>query len=136
MSFRVCLRCLLGLVCLAFVSAGISSSGHAALDLTPYPDPTTDIELLVIESDDCIYCDLFRRDVAPSYETSERAKSVPMRFVDLNAVDAEGLALQGPIDSLPTVLLVKSKQEAGRIPGYVGPENFFHSVNYLLTSLD
>ena len=133
--FRVVKNGLAALACLAFLAVSLPGTGHAALDLDPAIAEGSDMELLVVETDDCVYCVLFRRDVVPAYESSERAKSVPMRFVDINAVDHEGLALQGPIDSVPTVLLVKSKQEAGRIPGYVGPENFFHSVNYLLTSV-
>lgn len=130
--FRVVKNGLAALVCIAFMAWGMPDAGHAALDLDPAIAEGSDMELLVVETDDCVYCALFHRDVVPAYESSERAKSVPMRFVDINAVEYEGLALQGPIDSVPTVLVVKSKQETGRIPGYVGPENFFHSVNFLL----
>ncbi|MEQ1577583.1 MAG: hypothetical protein ABL894_08020, partial [Hyphomicrobium sp.] len=75
---------------------------------------------------------LFRRDVWTSYETSQRARSVPMRFLDLNAEAFATLDLDGPIESVPTVLVLQRGKEIGRIPGYVGPEFFFHSIDRLL----
>jgi thioredoxin-related protein len=95
----------------------------------------TDYELVVVEVENCIYCGLFRRDVLPAYQGSKRGRAVPIRFIDINAPDVEKLQLSAPIDSVPTVLVLKSGTEVGRIPGYVGPENFFHSINRLLPEL-
>lgn len=133
---RVLKNSLAVLVALVFVAGGLPRVGHAALDLQQAALASSDTELVVVEADNCIYCDLFHRDVAPVYARSERAKTVPMRFVDINAVETEGLTITAPIDSVPTVLVVEAKRETGRIPGYIGPESFFHSVNYLLGSLD
>lgn len=133
---RVLKKSLAVLVALVFVAGGLPQVGRAALDLQQAALASSDTELVVVEADNCIYCDLFHRDVAPVYARSERAKTVPMRFVDINAVETEGLTITAPIDSVPTVLVVEAKRETGRIPGYIGPESFFHSVNYLLGSLD
>ncbi|MBA4132214.1 MAG: hypothetical protein C0519_12400 [Hyphomicrobium sp.] len=105
---------------------------RALVDLETSALPDSRFEVLVVEIDNCIYCGLFRRDVAPTYTTSPRAKSAPMRFVDINAPDVDRLALQGPIDTIPTVLVVESGREVGRITGYVGPEIFFHSLSQIL----
>jgi thioredoxin-related protein len=35
---------------------------------------------------------------------------------------------------VPTFIVVQSQHEVGRISGYMGPEDFFHSINYLLAS--
>jgi len=107
---------------------------NAALDLTDPADQPSDLEIVVIEAPGCIYCHLFRRDVWPTYENSQLAKQVPMRFVDLNSKAADEISLQSPIDSLPTALVIRQKAEIGRIPGYVGPESFFHSIDRLLAS--
>lgn len=107
--------------------------GQAALSLETGSVATTEFELVVIEAPGCIYCHLFRRDVAPAYAASQRARSVPMRFADINDLDNEDLALTGPIDNVPTVLVLKGHSEIGRVPGYIGPENFFHSINRLLS---
>lgn len=121
---------------LAIASGPFASRSCAALDLETGALPASDLELVVVEAPGCLYCQLFRRDVAPAYVTSARAKTVPMRFVDLNALGNEGVLLASPIDSVPTVLLLKRSKEAGRIPGYTGPENFFHSVNYLIETAE
>lgn len=111
-------------------------ASQALIDPRAVSADDTGYELIVIEVDNCIYCGLFRRDVLPAYENSQRARAVPIRFIDLNAPDVEKLELTGPIDSVPTVLVVKAGAEVGRIPGYVGPENFFHSINRLLPELN
>ena len=115
------------------LTAPIGSS-RAGLDLGPSILPTGSMELIVVEADGCIYCDIFRRDVLPAYEASEQAKDVPVRFVDVNDIDDEHLKLSAAIDIVPTFLVVNGKQEIGRISGYVGPENFFQSIKYLLAS--
>jgi thioredoxin-related protein len=111
--------------------------GEAARPLETGSIPqTSDLELVVLEVESCLYCSLFRRDVLPKYQASARAKSVPIRFLDLNDKSADELALDGPVLVVPTVVLMKMNREVGRVPGYVGPENFFHAVNHLLARAD
>ncbi|MBY0226443.1 MAG: hypothetical protein K2Q28_11615 [Hyphomicrobium sp.] len=109
-----------------------SAPVRAVVDLETSALPDSRLEILVVEIDNCIYCGLFRRDVAPTYKISRRAKTVPMRFIDINAPDVDRLNLTAPIDSVPTVLVVENGRELGRIAGYVGPEIFFHSLGRLL----
>lgn len=118
------------------VLAGGSVPGRATVDLetSALPDDTR-LELIVVEVDNCLYCGIFRRDVAPTYEESERGRAVPMRFVNINAPDVDKLQLSAPIDSVPTVLIVENGRERGRIAGYVGPEIFFHSLSRLLPGI-
>jgi len=111
----------------------LSARARATPDIETSALPERKFELVVVEALGCIYCRLFRRDVLPSYAASPRAREVPLRFVDLVAANGGKLALTGPIGVLPTVLLLRDGREVGRIPGYVGPENFFHSVNDLLS---
>jgi thioredoxin-related protein len=59
---------------------------------------------------------------------------MPVRFIDVNDLEAAHLDLKTPVNIVPTFVVVKSRREIGRIPGYVGPENFFHSINYLLAA--
>ncbi len=105
---------------------------RAVVDLETAAIPEGRKELLVVEIDNCIYCGLFRREVALVYKSSVRARAVPMRFVNINAPDVDRLILEFPIDSVPTVLVVENGREVGRIAGYVGPEIFFHSLQLLL----
>lgn len=109
-------------------------ASRADLDTISTPPANVAFELVVVEADGCIYCKLFRRDVLPTYETSEQGKEAPVRFVDVNDVDTAHLDLTSTVDVVPTFVVVKSHHEVGRIAGYVGPENFFHSINYLIAS--
>lgn len=97
---------------------------------------THGIELVVIEVPGCIYCGIFRRDVLPSYQASPRSKTVPIRFLDLNDEAADRLDLSSPVTVVPTVLVLENGHEIGRISGYTGPENFFHSVNAALAGIE
>lgn len=110
------------------------ATGHAGVDPAAPMPPPGNLQLVVMEAPGCIYCTIFRRDVLPSYEVSERGKEMPVRFVDVNDVEQAGIGLQSPIDILPTFVVIKDNREVGRIPGYMGPEDFFHSINYLLSS--
>jgi thioredoxin-related protein len=93
---------------------------------------STSAELLVFETNKCVYCFIFRRDVVPGYQQSPRARDVPMRFIDIDQVDVTQLKLKSPLTMLPTVILMKNGHEVDRIDGYMGPEPFFYMVSRLL----
>ena len=124
-------RLLFGIMALAFACAATSAS-RASLDMSIPDSQKSDFELVVVEAPDCIYCHIFHRDVVPAYERSPRAETLPMRFVDVNEDAIKALSLSRPIESVPTVLVVKDQREVGRIPGYVGPMNFFMTIDRLL----
>ena len=111
-----------------------ATGGFAGVDPDAPVPHFSNLQLVVMEAPGCTYCDIFRRDVLPSYEASEQAKDMPVRFVDVNDLPKTQIELQSQIDILPTFVIVKNNAEIGRIPGYVGPEDFFHSVSYLLSS--
>jgi hypothetical protein len=96
------------------------------------PVPKLNAELLVFEVAGCGYCNLFRRDVAPAYERSLRAREVPMRFVDANKTDLSRLNLAEPLKVVPTIVLMVNGREIERITGYMGPEPFFHMISTLM----
>jgi thioredoxin-related protein len=110
------------------------ASSRAGLENETGALPADSLELVVIEADGCIFCEIFRSDVLPAYEASEQGKQMPVQFVDINDMDTTHLEFKGAVDIVPTFIVVKDRREVGRISGYVGPENFFHSINYLLAS--
>jgi thioredoxin-related protein len=103
-------------------------SGQAALDLAPARGTT--LELLVYEHPDCIYCQLFRRDVLPRYQQGI-ASELPIHFVDIATSGNERPGLHGKVDTLPTAILMREGHEVDRIVGYWGPDNFFKLLAYL-----
>ncbi len=119
-------------VALAIAALMLSQSGRAAHDLAT-ANPSSEVqELIVLEAPNCIYCNIFRRDVLPSYQRSKRAGELPMRFLDLNDPAADKLKLSASVTIVPTIVLMRSGEESGRISGYTGPEAFFQSVARLL----
>ena len=93
--------------------------------------PTGD-EIVVFETENCIYCELFRRDVLPRYMRSPRARSVTIRFADAHRAATAGQLLKEPIVVVPTFILVRRGREVGRITGYTGPSPFFQMVGRLI----
>lgn len=124
------LAAVLALLC----TFGLSKTVDAGLDVETPPTTTTNLELVVMEAPGCIYCTIFRRDVLPDYVASPRSKELPIRFVDINDEAANNLGIDSPVDMVPTFVVLKNNKEIGRIPGYTGPEFFFHTINYLLST--
>ena len=109
------------------------SRGYAVQHAETSARPASAMQLIVIEIPGCFYCRLFRRDVLPLYEASPRARAIPMLVLDLKAAKARRLAFASPINVLPTVVIFRAGREIGRIPGYMAPEIFFRSIDYLLS---
>jgi hypothetical protein len=117
-------------------AASLSPSGRAARDQAATQPSAVVQELIVLEVANCTYCDVFRRDVLPRYKQSERAKDLPIRFVDLNDPAADKLKLNSAVSMVPTVILMRAGAEAGRISGYWGPEAFFKGIARMLGVAD
>ena len=109
--------------------------GHAVRHADTNAASRARMALIVIEVPGCFYCRLFRRDVHPAYESSPPARAVPLRFLDLEAARARQLVFERPIDVLPTVVLFRNGREVSRIAGYMAPENFIRTINYLLSRM-
>ncbi len=123
---------LASLVVAAALAAIPLTSGIALQHIETAARLAAQLEVVVIESTDCVYCVLFRRNVLSTYEDSPRARDMPLRFLDLEDVATRRLVLAEPIFVIPTVLVLRDNEEVGRIPGYVAWDDFFHSINYLL----
>ena len=99
----------------------------------PAPQPIA-IEVVVYETTDCLYCFLFRRDVAPGYRRSRRGQSVPLRYLNLDeATPSRGL--KAPISQVPTAVVMREGHEIGRIEGYTGPHSFYQAIARLFATL-
>lgn len=128
---------MLRFLCVLMFSAVLAYPGpspRAAWDIETSSIAASTMELLVVEVEGCIYCLVFRRDVLPNYQASTQARTVPIRFIELNAAEEQKFPFAEPVTTVPTILLMKGGQEAGRITGYLGPENFFHAVNHMISA--
>jgi thioredoxin-related protein len=128
------MRALLAIVC-ASVLLVSAHNGMSRAAVEP-AKRLTSMELIVFEHPDCIYCPVFRRDVATSYQQSTPAAEAPLRYIDIAKTDIGGLHLKGRIDMVPTAVLMKDGQEVGRIAGYWGRESFFKMLAYIMNSAE
>jgi thioredoxin-related protein len=117
----------------ALCALSIQPASHAARDgLGQGLQQDARMELLIFERESCVYCELFRRDVAPRYRSAPASAKAPLRFVDIDRADIGALGLKGRLTMLPTAVLMKNGAEVDRIVGYTGPETFFQLVPVLL----
>lgn len=126
-------KSVVGLVLISVLVMAAAWPSRAARDMMAPQQVQSDYELLVLEVAQCIYCQLFRRDVLPTYQSTLYAKSVPMRFIDIDHGSLTAFKLSGPIETVPTVVLLHGDREVGRVAGHIGPETFLHAVNRLLS---
>lgn len=90
------------------------------------------MELLVLEIRNCAICGLVRTHLQPAYERTPRARDMPMRYVDVTSLDETKLGLKAPIDTVPTIVLMRNGQEVDRIAGYLAPEMFFTVLTHMI----
>jgi len=101
---------LASLVVAAALAAIPLTSGIALQHIEAAARLAPQLEVVVIESTDCVYCVLFRRNVLSTYENSPRARDMPLRFLDLEDVGATRLVLAAPILVRPTVLVLRDNE--------------------------
>ena len=66
----------------------------------------------------------------------DRVSLATMITIPLMQLLLFGYAINTDPRNLPTAVLLHNNREIGRIPGYVGPENFFHAVSHLLAQVE
>jgi len=109
---------------------GGSSGLHAARQPPAVTPPR--LELLVLEIETCAYCPLVRDLIKRRYEATPLARTAPMRFVDVTRTDETKLGLEAPIDTAPTIVLLREGREIHRFSGYMGPDLFIEAVGHVL----
>lgn len=124
----------LAIVALAALLGEISPLGAARDEATPLRAER--LEILVLEVRSCTICHLVRDNNQPAYERSPRARTIPMRFVDVTRLDETKLGLNGPITVVPTFVFMRDGKEIDRINGYVAPETFFRALSTVTDLVD
>lgn len=119
----------------ALLITGTVAHVRAALD-DDMPATDTGLALVVLEVKNCFACDLVRQHIAPAYARAPQSRDVPLRYVDLNAIDENALGLTAPVTIVPTIVLMRDGHEVSRIAGYTGPTMFFQAVQFMLRLVD
>lgn len=89
-------------------------------------------ELLVVEQDDCPYCERFDAEIAPIWPKTAQGRRAPLRRVPLSGPWPAALATIERATFTPTFILVEDGREIDRLVGYPGEEHFWFLVGELL----
>ncbi len=93
-------------------------------------------ELLMFESDDCVWCAAWHEEIGPIYPKTEEGRLAPLRRVDIHGARPPDLRHIEGVRFTPTFVLVDDAgDEVGRINGYPGEDFFWGLLDQLIAKL-
>lgn len=93
-------------------------------------------ELLVVEQDNCAYCEKFHAQIAPAYPKTDEGKRAPLRLIMIDDPMPEELIDVEPAFVTPTFILIQNNREVDRLVGYPGDEHFWFLLGEMLAKLE
>ena len=75
-------------------------------------------EIVVIDAEDCPFCERFKKDVLSSYKGD-----TPLRVA--RKVQLQGFDIATKLDATPTILFIQDGKEVGAYRGYMPPKEFY-----------
>ncbi len=91
-------------------------------------------ELIMFDSTDCEWCEVWEEDIGDGYHKTSEAKKAPLRRVDIED-QKQVKGLKRRVNYTPTFVLFEDGQEVGRITGYPGPDFFYPLLGNLIAKL-
>ncbi len=92
-------------------------------------------ELIMLEQDNCEYCERWNDDIGVIYHKTQEGKSAPLRRVNIHQALPSDLANLNKGRYTPTFVLFDKGREVGRIRGYPGEDFFWGLLSKLLEKL-
>lgn len=80
-------------------------------------------EIVVIDADDCPYCEKFKKDVTASYKGS-----IPLRTTNSDRI--KGFKIKTKLDATPTILFINNGKEVFSYRGYMDKKEFYKALGY------
>ncbi|MGI9485295.1 MAG: transcriptional regulator [Geminicoccaceae bacterium] len=104
--------------------------------ITTVSAPADAAELLMFESDDCVWCETWNEEIGPIYPKTTEGRRAPLRRVDIHGTRPDDLRdIQG-VRFTPTFVLTDDHgREVGRINGYPGEDFFWGLLSELIAKL-
>jgi len=93
-------------------------------------------ELVVVDQDNCPYCERFENEIAPAWPNTDEGRDVPLRHVNMHDQWPSDLESVSPATLTPTFILIEDGKELGRLVGYAGDEHFWFLIGELLENLE
>ncbi len=78
-------------------------------------------EILVIDAENCPYCEAFKKKVAATYHGT-----IPMRFAHEDRI--RGFRLKTPVIGTPTIYFIVDGKEVAAHTGYLSPKEFYKAL--------
>ncbi|MEM7257714.1 MAG: thioredoxin family protein [Pseudomonadota bacterium] len=97
--------------------------------------PATAAELLIIEADDCPYCQRFHAEIGVAYPKTDEGKLAPLKILDISQPMPKAYEQVKPAVVTPTFILVQDNREVDRLVGYPGDEYFWFLLGQMLNKL-
>ena len=97
--------------------------------------PSIAAELIVVESDDCPYCQRFHAEIGVAYPKTDEGKLAPLRLLDISQPLPKELSSVKAATVTPTFILVENNREVDRLVGYPGDEHFWFLLGEMLDKL-
>ena len=95
--------------------------------------PLWALELVMVEQDGCVYCELWNEQISEIYPKTAEGKFAPLRRVDLFELDESGVAFERGVNFTPTFVVVDDGRELTRLEGYPGEDFFWFLLTKMLT---
>ena len=84
-------------------------------------------KLLMFESSNCYYCDMWNEEVGMIYPKTVEGMAAPIHKIDIFDSLPNGVILSRDVSFTPTFILLNNNFEVARLEGYPG-EDFFWSL--------
>ena len=111
------LRVLLGAASLALVSAVLGGLAYLNRPMAPDGDPVLGSpQLVMFETDGCLWCENFRRKTARAYQETSYAAQAPIRFISIqDGPPPKRYRLESSSNSPMLVMFDQYGRELGRL---------------------
>ncbi len=93
-------------------------------------------ELLMIEQENCPYCDRFHAEIGPAYPKTAEGQQAPLRILMINDPLPAELVDVEPARVSPTFILIENNRQVDRLVGYPGEEHFWFLLGEMLDKLE
>jgi len=88
--------------------------------------------LLMVREDNCMWCEVWDREIGPIYPKTKEGQFAPLIHVDL-AQSIDDSRIENPVVYTPTFVLVENGLEIARIEGYPGEDFFWTLLEEILS---
>lgn len=109
--------------------AGIEGQVKAETPENGKARPIANVSLVMVEEPGCPHCARWHREVGPAYAASAEGRFAVLQRVTMGSPEAVRL---GGVRYSPTFIVLRDRQEVGRIVGYPGADFFWPMLEELL----